>query len=183
MKEFQNIITKIKKTTDSVGKKKIILLAVASIFLLASSYFDSGNDKSKDINEKQVADNEVDYKEKIESQLETLIAQIEGINKVHVLISLESTGEKILQTDSENSEDNEKNENTDKSSSSKKKNTVIVQNEQGENPYIIQENYPKINGVAIVANGITSDRKEEIIQMVISLYNVEAHKVSVICSD
>lgn len=184
MKEYQDIIRKTNRIVNNVGKEKIILLVIAVIFLICSSYFSSGKVKNEKSKSKEVEKISCDnYKDTIEKQLEELIGQIKGVGNVHVLVSLESSSEKILQTDSDYSDTSEKNENTDKASVSKKKNTVIIQNNSDESPYIIKEYYPKISGIAIVLENISSSRKEEIINMVTSLYDVEIHKVSVICSD
>ena len=75
----------------------------------------------------------------------------------------------------------EKNENRDNINASSKKSTVIFSGNNGEEPYIVKELYPKVEGIAITAKGISDEKKKgQIINMLSALFDVPIHKISVL---
>ena len=74
-----------------------------------------------------------------------------------------------------------KNENRDNINASSKKSTVIFSGNNGEEPYIVKELYPKVEGIAITAKGISDEKKKgQIINMLSALFDVPIHKISVL---
>ena len=64
---------------------------------------------------------------------------------------------------------------------SSKKSTVIFSGNNGEEPYIVKELYPKVEGIAITAKGISDEKKKgQIINMLSALFDVPIHKISVL---
>lgn len=169
----------------SIGITKWLLLGLAGLLLVGSSYIGKPTDKKVNNKESNNANKEYaysDYKYNVQSELEELIGNIKGIENVKVMITFKSTEEKIVKEDSEIiSENDDGGESGNKSSKqSKKINTVIVENAGEEQPYIVKENYPSVEGVAVCAKGITdAETKNNIINIVQALFDVEAHKISV----
>ena len=63
---------------------------------------------------------------------------------------------------------------------SKKNNTVIVDGENGEQPYVVKELYPQVEGVAVCIKGnFDSEIKNNIISIIQALFDIESHKISV----
>ena len=118
--------------------------------------------------------NNVKQETDMENKVEKLLENINGISKV-------SISEKILQEDVEDSSGKEKNENRDNINTSYKKSTVIFSGNNGEEPYIVKELYPKVEGIAITAKGISDEKKKgQIINMLSALFDVPIHKISVL---
>ena len=61
----------------------------------------------------------------------------------------------------EDSSGKEKNENRDNINASSKKSTVIFSGNNGEEPYIVKELYPKVEGIAITAKGISDEKRRD----------------------
>lgn len=173
----------IKKITDikNIGKEKLILLGLAGILLIGASYFESikKEDEVETIAAEAVSEN--DYQAQTEKKVEELIKSIKGVSNVSVLISYKSGNEKILQEDSENSSSNRQDGSVSEQNSSVKKSTVIFQQDGNEAPYVVKELYPEINGIAVVAKGLSdSTKKEKVINMLAALFDIGVHKISVI---
>lgn len=173
----------IKKMADikNIGKEKLILLGLAGIMLIGASYFESikKNDEVETETAKSVSEN--DYQAQTEKKVEELIKSIEGVSKVSVMISYRSGSEKVLQEDSENSSSNRQDGSVSEQNSSVKKSTVLFQQNGNENPYVIKELYPEVNGIAVAAKGLSdSTKKEEVINMLAALFDIGVHKISII---
>lgn len=166
----------LKKISDlrKIGKEKLILLALAGILLIGSSYFESvGHDEKV---ETTTENNEysIQYENTIKEEIKKMIESIDGVSDVEVMVTFKSGKEKILQEDSDSST----NENGD---TTVKKTTVILNQNGGDYPYVIKEIYPKIEGVAITASGLQlSNKSGEIVNMVAALFDIPVHKISVI---
>lgn len=173
----------IKKISEikNIGKEKILLLALAGIMLVGASYFENMNDKKSVENKTQVKTNEYSYETEMEEKVERLLENINGISKVTAVISFQSGSEKILQEDVEDSSSKENNNDKNNESSTSKKSTVIFSGNNGEEPYIIKELYPKVEGIAITAKGVSDEKiKGQIINMLSALFDVPIHKISVL---
>lgn len=165
-----------KKISDlrKIGKEKLILLALAGILLIGSSYCESvGHDESVETTSENIGQS-LEYEDTMKEEIKKMIESIDGISDVKVMVTFKSGREKILQEDSDSST----NENGD---TSVKKTTVILNQNSGDYPYVIKEIYPKIEGVAITASGAQlSNKSAEIVNMVAALFDIPVHKISVI---
>lgn len=157
-----------------IGKEKLILLALAGILLIGSSYFESvGHDEKVETTTENIEYSN-QYENTIKEEIKKMIESIDGVSDVQVMVTFKAGREKVLQEDSDSST-NEKGDTT------VKKTTVILNQNGGDCPYVIKEIYPKIEGVAITASGLQlSNKSEEIINMVAALFDIPVHKISVI---
>lgn len=179
--DIKKLLNKIK----TIEKEKLLLLALAGILLIGASYFESGSNKN-DVEEitTVTTNSEKDYQSQMEQKVKNLVEGIKGISDVTVLITLKTGSEKVLKEDSENTS-SEKESGTDiERNGSNKKTTVIFSQNGDDNPYVIKEIYPEIEGIAITAKGVSESKyKEEIINMLSALFNVPVHKISVLETD
>lgn len=166
----------------NIGKNKIALMAIAGIILIMTSYVDfSKSDKNNDKKtcvEKTKENN--DYVHEMEKKLEELINTVDGAGKCTVMITVKSTNEKVLQQDKEISNKSQSGDrNVTESSDSSK--TLVLKEDDRENPYIVKEIMPEIEGVVVVAKG-AGDKKVngDIVKIIQALFNVKAHKISII---
>ena len=82
----------------------------------------------------------------------------DGVGAVHVVVTLESTGKKIVEKDvptRSTTEENKKGEETGSvTSSSQDEATVYEKTQNGaETPYVVSEEYPAVRGVLVIAEG------------------------------
>ena len=182
-----------KEMVGKIGKDKLLLLALAGGLLLFCSV-PSGDEKQ----EKQTQtlsgtqavslkkDDMEEYVEKLESRLEELIGEIEGVEQVHVMITLKSGASKeILKDESVNSEDTSESDSEGGqrsiSSYGKDESTVYIRDSSGQEvPYVLSEISPEVEGVAVVADGGDSPViKEKIISLIKALFGIEINKIMV----
>ncbi|MFQ9515562.1 MAG: hypothetical protein ACLRZ9_07000 [Eubacterium sp.] len=177
----------IKKLLDTmknknIGKEKILLLALAGILLIGASYFESvGDSEDKEEVTTRTVSNEESYQSQMERKVKRLVESVRGISDVTVIITLKTGTEKVVQEDSENSASDKKSGSDTESSNTVKKTTVIFNQNGDEEPYVIKEKYPEIEGIAVAAKGVGNNKnKEEIINTLAALFNVPVHKISVL---
>ncbi|MDY3919627.1 MAG: stage III sporulation protein AG [Candidatus Limivivens sp.] len=127
-----------------------------------------------------------DEVEKLEKRLENALARVEGVGKTKVMLTMEATGEKIVEKDrqvSENSTSDNSAEGSIGSSKSQEssENTVYQKEKDGrEVPYVTRETALKIRGVLVVAEGGDNPViAQNITDAVMALFGVEAHKIKV----
>ena len=182
------------KVSKEKKEKIAILFLLGVFFLLVATPVSSitsdkntltTNTNSTDTEEiKQNVKND-EYISMLENKLEQTIEGMEGAGKVHVMITLEDSGEKILDKNQpyESSsevvkEDGKESEISTIQSDSQ---TVLIDVDGDTSPIIIQERYPDIEGVVVVCEGgddsKTSLRIKEAVQ---ALFSIDTHKI-VVC--
>ena len=97
--------------------------------------------------------------EEMEQRLCDALSQMDGVGAVHVVVTLESTGKKIVEKDvptRSTTEENKKGEETGSvTSSSQDEATVYEKTQNGaETPYVVSEEYPAVRGVLVIAEGV-----------------------------
>lgn len=124
--------------------------------------------------------------QKLEELLENTLRKVEGVGEVAVAVTMESTGEKIVEKDIPS---NDSNTTQEDSQGGKQKSTVqsseeatvyTKDNAGNQVPYVISETAPKIRGVIVVAKG--GDNPvivQQIQEAVMALFHVDAHKIKV----
>jgi len=122
----------------------------------------------------------------LEEQLKNTLQKVEGVGEVAVAITMESTGEKIVEKDvpSNNSSTKQEDSQGGKQESivqSEDESTVYTKDSQGNQmPYVISETAPEIRGVIVVAKGGNNPIiAQQIQEAVMALFHVEAHKIKV----
>ena len=132
-------------------------------------------------------DQEPDIRQEYEKQLELALSQVQGIGKVKVSVTMESTGKKIVEKDiPEDSEissqkDGQGMEHQNQTASTQET-TVYEETEGGSQiPYVASEIYPEIRGVLVVAQGGDDPALvQQIQEAAMALFHVEAHKIKVL---
>ena len=165
---------KIEELLSDNGKKRKILLAtgIIGILLILLSEIDLPFNHS-DNNYKSVSSSDyADYVNGFENELKDILTDINGVGNCKVMITLKSTNEKIYAQNSDNS--------YSESSNSRNNEYVIYESENGDSPILLKENFPAIEGVAVVCSGGDLPAvKENVINCVCALFNIPANRVSV----
>ena len=126
------------------------------------------------------------YEEYLEKRTEETLRHVEGVGEVEVMITLRSTGQKIVEKDQQSS--SQSTEETDSAGgtrlteeSSSDKTSVYEQGTDGSQiPYVTKEISPEVEGVVVIADG--GDNAvvvRNITEAVQALFGVEAHKIKI----
>ena len=126
------------------------------------------------------------YEEYLEKRTEETLRHVEGVGEVEVMITLRSTGQKIVEKDQQSS--SQSTEETDSAGgtrsteeSSSDKTSVYEQGTDGAQiPYVTKEISPEVEGVVVIADG--GDNAvvvRNITEAVQALFGVEAHKIKI----
>ncbi|MGN0404215.1 MAG: stage III sporulation protein AG [Bariatricus sp.] len=121
------------------------------------------------------------YVRRLERRLEDALAQVQGVGKVSVMITLSASSEKIVEKDREtSSETTGENESGSSKRSSSSETSVYTGNGSDETPYITKELSPDIEGVLVIADGGDDAVViENITEAVQALFPVDTHKIKV----
>lgn len=182
-----------------IGKDKLILICAAAAVLIICLIWEekskSGQEKtdtgssisgSENVNSENLNVYMEKYIKAQEEKLKNILSRIDGVGQVYVMITLKAGASKdILMEQDISYEDTDE---TDSAGGKRKKytysednQTVYVTDENGNtSPYVISENAPKIEGVAVIAEGADSAvTRQKIINVIKALFDIEINKISV----
>lgn len=123
------------------------------------------------------------YEEQLETRLKKVLSEVQGVGKVEVMVTTESSKEIVTKSDvsSNTSITKETSSNGDERNSQSntyEDNTVKINNDE---PLILKELSPKVLGVLIVAEGGNNiEVKNSLIKATDALLNVGTHKIEVL---
>lgn len=180
------------KTLLNIGIDKWVMIALAGLLLLCSSSFFSENKNIKkgSVQVKQFEGNEEEKNEYVcamEDELTTILESIKGVGKVKVMITVSNSGKQLVLREEPYTKEDEKEEGENgpgisRQNISKEDRVVMSSDENGNSvPYVVSSEKPVIQGVAVVAQGGGNiNVVEKITDVIMALFNVSAHKISVI---
>lgn len=123
----------------------------------------------------------------LEERLEEILSSVQGVGRVKVMITLSSSGEKIVEKDiplERNSivENDSTGGNRSTNEMYSQEETVYSTNSNGDKvPYVIKENSARVEGVSVVAEGGgDADVQKNISDVIQALFGIEAHKIKVV---
>lgn len=123
----------------------------------------------------------------LEQRLEEILSDIDGVGKVKVMVTLASSGEKIIEKDapvnrSNIIENDSAGGNRTTNEMNTTETTIYITNAAGDKiPYVVKEISPEIAGVSVVARGGGNPLVEKNITEVIqALFGLETHKIKVV---
>lgn len=131
------------------------------------------------------ADSTEEYAAYLEGKLKKMLESVRGVGEVEVMITLESSEERIVEKDmtaerSQTEEQDSAGGTRTVSSSNTGYQTVYQEGSQGS-PFVVKTITPKVEGVLVVAEGAgKGNMTGKITQVVQALFGVEAHKVKVL---
>ena len=175
-----------KKTKKEPGVKEwAIILAAGALLLLLSvpDLFQKKKEETVDVGASVVQSEKLseEYAERMERKLEDMLLKIDGVTSAKVVITVNSTMEKVVLQDTvTNTENLEEQDgeggirNSGKSTGEKK--TVLA----GDAPYLTKELTPEVEGVVAVISGADGAKVLAITEAVQALFDVPAHKVKII---
>jgi len=122
----------------------------------------------------------------LEKRLEEILSTVKGVGNVNVMITIKSKGEKIVEKDIPRTEktsvetDSQGGVRNTKEIISNEM-TIYLENANGHQvPYVVKELEPQIQGVVVTAEGANDPVVvREILEAIMALFQVEAHKIKV----
>lgn len=179
MKLFENnrLMLKLK------DKNTWLLIGIVGLLLLVIALPDASRRQETEVLQEETSasvQEQTDTQQmtaELEKRLEQTLSLIDGAGAVRVMLTLQDTGEKIVEKDlSRRSSNSGTDESTDESQSS-----VYVREGSTEQPYVSRERLPQVEGVLVVAQGGGNSLvKQNILQAVMSLFPLEAHKITIV---
>lgn len=181
---FQN---KIWKKWD---KSQWTILILAGILLMVVAIPTGDNKKEEEQNvmsePAESTKEKDDYERKMEKKLKDTLSKIEGAGKVDVMITLEDSGESVVEKDMEK-ETSDLNETDTAGGSRTEKSTrtthAAVYSEQNseKTPFVGKEKTPKVSGVLVVAEGGENTAvKQNISEAVMALFQIDVNRIKVV---
>lgn len=196
---FENILRNIFKNKNNYYNLIFIIFLGILLFFLSNNNFNNNNSNSLlgdelpqnnsnsllevEANLFDLSSYDSSYEEKLEQRLEYTLSQVEGVGNVNVMISTNNSKELITKSDTvqENAITSEEALTGDNRNikSDKYQDTTVKIN--GDEPLILKEISPTIEGVLIVAQGGDNIQiKNSLINATNALLGVEVHKIQVL---
>lgn len=149
--------------------KFLVIMGVVGIVLILLSEIDFTPTKPK----QDLSSNDyVSYVNNLDKELTEIISNIDGVGNCKVMITLKNTSESVYAKNTENS--------LSDGSSSQNDEYVIYNGENGDSPLLLKENFPAIEGVAVVCSGGDNVKiQEQIKKCVSALFNISSNRISV----
>ena len=170
---------------DNLSRKnQLLLIFLVGILLLVVAFPVSKKDSKaeKTIQEtssvRNVQTNLENYEEYLEKRLINALESVDGVGRAEIVITLKSSGQKIVEKDQ--SINNQSDSNTNEAGSSDGTSVYERQSDGTEIPYVSKELTPEIAGVLVVADG--GDNAvvvKNITDAIRALFGVEAHKIKI----
>lgn len=179
---FKNILRgKDKKTWINIITALFIGIM---LILMSNTLFKKNNEKTViKTNENQnlninPQNNNQSYEENIERRLENILSNVEGVGMVKVMVTTKNSSEIMIAKDISEERTSTTDGGVNNESTKNEAKNVILGNEE---PLVLTEYQPKIEGVAVIAQGGGNIKiKNEIIKAVQALLGVESHKIEVL---
>ena len=159
---------------NKFGTDKILIVILAGVLLMAAAFPSGHSSASKESSTTAIESESMStdmYEEYVEKRLEKILADVDGVGKVKVMLSIRNSTEKVLAKDGSSNQTND----TQNISTH-----IFYDTSDGSRPYVVMENMPVIDGAIIVCEG--GDNKElvnDITNAVYGLLNVPVHKIKV----
>ncbi len=125
------------------------------------------------------------YRAQLEQQVKDILSSMDGVGRVEVLITLQSSEELVVEKDTRIVRDSSEEHNEVDTSSSQsvdsEETTVFSQNGSSVNePYVIKKIQPKVEGVLVIVEGAgRGEVNKNITEAIQVLFGIESHKIKV----
>lgn len=172
------------------GKEKGVILLLFGLLLLVVSMPSAKEEKQnaqtvRETGAETGTDREDRYVEDLERRLETILSEMEGAGEVSVMVTLQSSAEKVIEKDTESEQEDVTEEDSQGGSrTTKTKNRreeTVYGGEEEKYPYISKEISPQVEGVVVIAEG--GDHAvvvQNITESVQALFGIDTHKIRIV---
>ncbi len=156
-----------------------LLLVGVMLLLFGKSFATEETEQSTASEGKQTVQS--DQEKQMEVRLEAILSQIEGAGNVRVMITFQNSGEKLLATE-EKTQMSYLSASEQKQEESTETSVVLAEGVTGkEEPLLLREDAPAVEGVVIVAEGAAdSTVQAALTEAAQALLDVPIHKIAVL---
>lgn len=163
------------------SKKNIKLILALILMLVAIIIFLNVDKKSETSNTISSSSGSyittLEYCEKLENKLETILSQIDGAGQVKVMVTVEGSPELIYVSDTDTKTSTTTNGTTSTTTSS----PIIVSGSGSSNGLIMTEKLPSVKGVIVVSSGAGAvGTKLNILNAIATLLDISTEKITVL---
>ncbi len=179
-------VKKILEKRKMTGKEMtIILILIGIIFAVLAIPIQKSSEEGNTpvIQTENIQTSREAYEEQLEERLEIILSQMEGVGRVEVMITMESSTKEVIEKDFATEQSYNENDGDIYGDSSVKKEetTVYADTEEGNIPYVVQEIYPQVEGVLVVAEGgDDSCVNLAITDAIQALFGIDVHKIKIV---
>lgn len=190
-KKWREFLDQMKTNKKLPKKNQLLLLLLVGILLVVIAWPvpDKNQEESQEKQEWTGDGADISseaYEEYLERRVASALEYVEGVGRAEVVITLKSTGQKIVEKDQTSSsqvtseEDSSGGTRTVEDRSSDKTSVYEQQSDGSQTPYVSKEMTPEIEGVLVIADG--GDNAvvvQNITEAIQALFGVEAHKIKI----
>lgn len=140
----------------------IIVFCVGMVMVILTNGTKEINNNSNEVSSKEessVQEDPITYGDRIEKKLEDELSKIDGVGKVEVTITVKTKGEVVFEKDTPAQtlktleSDGDGGSRESEESDTQESTVVLKQSDGSEEPIVVKEIVPEINGVLIIAEG------------------------------
>lgn len=192
-KSIRQYLEGVKRGDRKLSRDGMLIVFLGGILLYViclpannnNSYFNKKQSQSTAEQAENTSNSEMDeiqYCRKLEEELETFLAKVEGVGQVEVLIYMKTSPEYIVEKDTPVYETSRDGESESSSETRKEETTVYTTTNYGEQvPFVSQTRKPQIEGMVIAAEGAANESvRIQLVRSAMALYGIEANKVEVL---
>lgn len=190
-KKWRAFLEQMKVNKKLPKKNQLLLLLLAGVLLVVIAWPvpDKNQEEMQEKQEPAGGGAEVSaeaYEEYLERRVASALEYVEGVGRAEVVITLKSSGQKIVEKDQTSNsqataeEDSSGGSRTIEDRSSDKTSVYEQQADGSQIPYVSKEMTPEIEGVLVIADG--GDNAvivQNITEAIQALFGVEAHKIKI----
>lgn len=193
--KWKDLIEKAKEKNKLPKKNQLLIVFLIGILLLVIVFPTSPKPETEDYKGMNAGDVEMGtgadisdevYEQYLEQRVARTLEYVQGVGKAEVMITLKSSGQKIVEKDQQSSSQNM--DETDSSGGTRNtadqssdRTSIYRQDADGSStPYVSKEMTPEIEGVIVIAQG--GDNAvvvQNITEAIQALFSVEAHKIKI----
>ena len=179
-------------------KDQLLIFFLVGMLLLVIALPSGTKEKEKDSRHSEIDGEEAvgtqaeeqDYARYLERRLEETLSQLDGAGNVRVMVTLQSSAQKIVEKDTQGErdaiteEDSQGGRRTSENTSHQETTVYEGMGEKSQEPYVSKELTPRVEGVVVLAEGGENALvKRNITEAIQALFGIDTHKIRIMRTD
>ena len=175
-------------------KDQLLIFFLVGVLLLVIALPSGTKEKEKDPRHSEIDGEEAvgtqseeqDYARYLERRLEETLSQLSGAGNVRVMVTLQSSAQKIVEKDTQGErdaiteEDSQGGRRTSENTSHQETTVYEGMGEKSQEPYVSKELTPRVEGVVVLAEGGENALvKRNITEAIQALFGIDTHKIRI----
>ena len=175
-------------------KDQLLIFFLVGVLLLVIALPSGTKEKEKDSRHSEIDGEEAvgtqaeeqDYARYLERRLEETLSQLDGAGNVRVMVTLQSSAQKIIEKDTQGErdaiteEDSQGGRRTSENTSHQETTVYEGMGEKSQEPYVSKELTPRVEGVVVLAEGGENALvKRNITEAIQALFGIDTHKIRI----